>query len=285
MSNPLSTVGDPGTVQHRAPSATRTTSSPRSSPRPCGRSSRSTRSSTTRSTPVPTDDAMADRIWKAGWELFREVGLYNTDTHRIIQVTDEEIREALYATSDQLQGRRGQGRRAVEASPGRGHRAAVLHLLRPTAPARTSSCSTPYCLSFLKEPLLDGFCAPILEDAMGQKIRSASPFEINGCTEHIYKMRLAAKQVGRPGNLLRGRRHRRTRRRPDRRVRQRVGRADHRQPHHRHPDGVQDRRHPAQPGRALRPVRLLHREPDRARSTAAGAAARRAWPWPWWPTA
>ncbi len=39
-------------------------------------------------TPVPTDDDLSDRVWQAGWELFREVGLYNTDTHRIIQVSD-----------------------------------------------------------------------------------------------------------------------------------------------------------------------------------------------------
>ena len=47
-------------------------------------------------TPVPTDDHMADRIWQAAWELFREVGVYNTDTHRMIRVSDEEIKEALY---------------------------------------------------------------------------------------------------------------------------------------------------------------------------------------------
>ena len=52
-------------------------------------------------TPVPVDDAMADRIWQAAWELFREVGIYNTDTHRMIRVSDEEIKEALYtAKSD-----------------------------------------------------------------------------------------------------------------------------------------------------------------------------------------
>ncbi len=43
-------------------------------------------------TPCPADDAMADRIWQAAWDLFREVGYYNTDTHRIITVTDEEIK-------------------------------------------------------------------------------------------------------------------------------------------------------------------------------------------------
>ena len=52
-------------------------------------------------TPVPADDDMADRIWQAGWDLFRQVGVYNTDSHRIIQVTDEEIKEALYMSKDQ----------------------------------------------------------------------------------------------------------------------------------------------------------------------------------------
>ena len=52
-------------------------------------------------TPVPHDDDLADRVWQAGWELFREVGLYNTDTHRIIKVSDEEIKEALYMAKGQ----------------------------------------------------------------------------------------------------------------------------------------------------------------------------------------
>ena len=47
--------------------------------------------------PCPTDDDMADRIWQAAWDLFRDVGYYNTDSHRLIQVSDEEIREALDA--------------------------------------------------------------------------------------------------------------------------------------------------------------------------------------------
>ena len=27
--------------------------------------------------PVPVDDELSDRVWQAGWELFRDVGLYN----------------------------------------------------------------------------------------------------------------------------------------------------------------------------------------------------------------
>lgn len=39
-------------------------------------------------------------------------------------------------------------------------------------------------------------------DSIGLKIQSGSPFEITGCTQHIYNLRLAAKQVGRPGVFL-----------------------------------------------------------------------------------
>lgn len=147
--------------------------------------------------PVSADDDMADRVWKAAWELFREVGLYNIDTHRIIKVSDEEIKEALYNASDRYWVGAGKD--------------AVLWKHRKVEDSEPPFCLfSPDCtvdeelfysmsLAYLKEPLLDGFCAPILEDSMGQKIRSGSPSEINGCTEHIYKMRLAAKQVGRPG--------------------------------------------------------------------------------------
>ena len=150
--------------------------------------------------PVPVDDDMADRIWQAGWELFREVGLYNTDTHRIIKVSNDEIREALYCARGQYWVGAGKD--------------AVLWKHRQVEDTETPFCiysgdatcdenlHYSQCLAYLKEPLLDGFCAPILEDSMGQKIRSASPFEINGCTQHIYNLRLAAKQVGRPGVFL-----------------------------------------------------------------------------------
>ena len=65
--------------------------------------------------PCPSDDGMADRIWQAAWEFFREVGYYNTDSHRIIEVTDEEIKEALYIAQGQYTvggGREAQGHEA-----------------------------------------------------------------------------------------------------------------------------------------------------------------------------
>ena len=149
---------------------------------------------------MPDDDGLADRVWQAGWELFREVGLYNTDTHRIIRVSDEEIREALYTVKGEYRVGAGKDqvwwrhREVADSQP-------PFCIFSPDITC-DENLHHSICVAYLKEPLVDGFCAPILEDSLGHKISSGSPFEINGCTQHIYNLRLAARQVGRPGVFL-----------------------------------------------------------------------------------
>jgi hypothetical protein len=151
-------------------------------------------------TPLPTDDDMADKVWMAGWELFREVGIYNTDTHRIIKVFDEEIKEALYNAKSQYWV--GAGKDAVLWK----HRTVEdpeppFCIMSPDITC-DENLHLSMCLAYLNEPLLDGICAPILEESMGHLITSGGPTEINGCTQHIYNLRLAAKQLGRPGTFF-----------------------------------------------------------------------------------
>ena len=151
-------------------------------------------------TPVPADESLADRIWQAGWDLFREVGVYNTDSHRIIKVSDEEIKEALYIAKDQYWVGAGKDavlwkHRQVE------DREKPFCIFSPDITV-DEHLHHSMCAAYLKEPLLDGFCAPILEDSIGQLIESGGPTEISGCVQHIYNMRLAAKQLGRPGTFF-----------------------------------------------------------------------------------
>jgi hypothetical protein len=151
-------------------------------------------------TPCPSDDAMADRIWQAAWELFREVGYYNTDTHRIIQVTDDEIKEALYTAQDHY--RVGEGRDARWFK----HR----QVEDPEPPfcifSPDITVDEKYhqsmCMAYLKEPLLDGLCGPILEETFGNLIESAGPMEISGSIQHIYNQKMAARLLGRPGIFM-----------------------------------------------------------------------------------
>ena len=44
---------------------------------------------------VPSDDELADRLFQAGLEFYKEVGTYCLDTNRMIQFTEDEILEGL----------------------------------------------------------------------------------------------------------------------------------------------------------------------------------------------
>src|SRR5512139_4351293 len=45
--------------------------------------------------PIPSDDDLADRLFEAGLKLYVEVGTYCIDTERVIQFSEDEIRESL----------------------------------------------------------------------------------------------------------------------------------------------------------------------------------------------
>jgi methylamine--corrinoid protein Co-methyltransferase len=42
-------------------------------------------------TPVPHDDDLADRVFQAGFELYRDVGLYCPDSQRMLSFSENEL--------------------------------------------------------------------------------------------------------------------------------------------------------------------------------------------------
>ncbi|MDD4498546.1 MAG: monomethylamine:corrinoid methyltransferase, partial [Methanosarcinaceae archaeon] len=44
---------------------------------------------------IPTDKDMMEKLFKAGFEMLLECGIYCTDTHRIVKYTEAEIWDAL----------------------------------------------------------------------------------------------------------------------------------------------------------------------------------------------
>jgi len=151
-------------------------------------------------TPVPADDALADAVWQAGVEFFRDVGVLNVDTHRIMRFDEAEIREALYHVPGEY--RVGYGKdarlfrqRAVEDA------APPFCIFSPDITC-DEEFFLPSCIAYLQEPLADGVCASILEESMGLKIKAGTPTELAGVIEHAMSLRQAAKLVGRPGLFL-----------------------------------------------------------------------------------
>lgn len=150
--------------------------------------------------PVPADDDLADRVFQAGLELYRDVGTYCPDTERIIRFSEEELREALAE---------------APSAPvfGEGKDAKTLMARKP------ESNGPPWCFigaggaavsneelytsimeayaSFL--PLADSITAPTIVSIHGRTVRTGSPLEVMAAIRSTVLAREALRRGGRPG--------------------------------------------------------------------------------------
>jgi len=147
--------------------------------------------------PVNVDDSVADSVWNAAVEAFLSIGVYNKSDHRVIEFTEEDIKEAFLSLPGEYMFGAGKDARPFIARK----------VEDPRPPFMLFSPDITYderdhfmaCVAFLKEPLLDGLCAPILEHFFGTKINSHSPSELGGSLMHAMNLLEAARLVGRPG--------------------------------------------------------------------------------------
>lgn len=152
--------------------------------------------------PVPSDDSLADDLWKAALSLYLEVGTLCTNTHRRMLFDESEIREAMKNFPGRFLVGYGKDSREM--------------LQRKIEDARRPFCLfspditcdeelfVPMSIAYLQEPLADGVCAPILEEIEGRSIKTGAPSEVKGAVAHAMMFREAARRVGRPGIFLQG---------------------------------------------------------------------------------
>ena len=150
-----------------------------------------------KNTVVNCDDDFADSVWKAAKEFFIEVGVYNIDTHRVMLFTEEEVDEVLASKQPEYMvgagfSQRRFGTRKVEDTVNK-----PFSMFSPDM-SYSHEIHKKAIMAYLKEPLLDGLCAPLLEDFMGEKITSGSPSEVAGSMEHAMNLRDAQRLVGKP---------------------------------------------------------------------------------------
>lgn len=148
---------------------------------------------------VPADDALADRIFEAGFELYRQVGTLCVDTSRIIRFSADELREAL-ATAP---------RNPVF---GEGKDAKAYPTRRPESDVPpwcyVGAGGTPMSDERLFEavvqaagevPLGDGLTAPSLATVDGVPVRAGTPVEIMACIKSTLLTREGLRKAGRAG--------------------------------------------------------------------------------------
>ncbi len=147
---------------------------------------------------VPSDDALADRIFLAGLELARETGVWCIDTGRRMIFSQAELEEI------------------IETAPsnvvlGEGADTVSLHARRPDENSRVGTIGGAYgipvpedqftaiMLSYAQEPLIDFIDNASLTATYGRPIRAGSPWEALACWQECDLSFEAIRRAGRPG--------------------------------------------------------------------------------------
>lgn len=146
---------------------------------------------------IPSDDDLADRVYRAGLELFLEIGVYCRDTSRLINISQDEITWALKHAPKTVTYGCGEDarvmthRRPEDATP-------PYCLCTPVGCTVAEERFVPMVQSYAQEPLADTFSSAFSETVQGRVIKSGTPQEVEAAIWNVVKLREAARAAGRP---------------------------------------------------------------------------------------
>lgn len=153
--------------------------------------------------PIPSDDDLADRVFEGGLKLYAEVGTYCIDTERIIQFTEEEIRESL-ADLDRMPdeidiGDGTEKRRLFKRGIGDPRKPLVVGGVVEDNPIEGRDFVQLY-KSIAQEKIINGiYYGPPPQSIEGKKWVIGSPLDCHAAKSAVGWMREALRSVGRPG--------------------------------------------------------------------------------------
>lgn len=152
---------------------------------------------------VPTDDTLLDDVFRAGLDLLLDVGIFCTDSDRVIKLEESEIREALRNLP--IQGIVGEGKDSVVIQH---------HKLEDTRPAVviggpggipiSEEIGVKIYQSYAMEPVVDILYLAAPVSIEGLPIKAGSPLELHAEICNIAWARIATRKAGRPGMPIYG---------------------------------------------------------------------------------
>ncbi|UCD70588.1 MAG: monomethylamine:corrinoid methyltransferase, partial [Syntrophobacterales bacterium] len=150
------------------------------------------------STPVPSDDELADRVFRAAVEFFSEVGVYCQDTNRVIQFSRDEIEEGIAEPSPPC--KVGEGKEAKIFSPRRPEdgNPPWCHVGSGIV-ASTEEIMTNLVEAYGAIPEADSISISALDSVRGIPASAGSPLEIYAAIRSVRLGREALRRCGRPG--------------------------------------------------------------------------------------
>lgn len=147
---------------------------------------------------VNMDDDLADRVWNAAIEFLAGAGVYSKDTGRVIQYTEQEIRNMIsLAPSEAVYGEGSDTIFEVSRKPDDNIR--PINQGGPVNTPVPNEYFAPITLSYLQEPRVEAHCTVTNMNVRGRDIRSKSQTEILAAWEEVLAFKHIARVAGRPG--------------------------------------------------------------------------------------
>jgi methylamine--corrinoid protein Co-methyltransferase len=151
-------------------------------------------------TPVPCDDDLADRVFQAGFELYRDVGLYCPDSRRVMRFSEEELLQALKESPSETIF--GEGKEERTLRPRRPDSEAMpwCWLGALGAPVSTEELDSSIMEAYATYlPLADSITAPSLASFNGRAVRTGTPLEVIAAMRVTGLGKDALRRGNRPG--------------------------------------------------------------------------------------
>ena len=153
--------------------------------------------------PINTDDGLADKFWKAGFDLAVDTGMLCMTTKRIIKFTDDELRECLTNNPSEIY----RGRdldRSVISNRKPDDKKVLFKLIGPFGHPVSEDLYIPITQSAIQYRIIDAVMPPSLETVYGRPLKSRTPYETLAGKLEVILQREAARRAQRPGIPIRG---------------------------------------------------------------------------------
>jgi methylamine--corrinoid protein Co-methyltransferase len=146
---------------------------------------------------IPTDPDLKQRLFEAGMELLVDIGIFNSDTGRIIRVTEEEVKAGIRGAPKRLY--LGENKDMVVLEPRKGNppRKPIIQG-GPTGATVSEDIFVPMIQSYAQEPVVDTIVNGVMATVDGIPSATNTPFEVKATLAEIRAIREACSRAGRP---------------------------------------------------------------------------------------
>ncbi|MGY5855137.1 MAG: monomethylamine:corrinoid methyltransferase [Candidatus Thorarchaeota archaeon] len=149
---------------------------------------------------VPSDDGLADSIFKAAIDLISDVGVYCKDTERVIAFEEKEVRNELKTSFDHAVFGEGMEQRTLLPRKPESKQKPWIFAGAGGVTVSDESIFMRLVENYARRiPIANAITTPCLLSVDGATIRARSPLEIEGSIRTVVLGREALRRAGRPG--------------------------------------------------------------------------------------